>query len=137
MTLGPGHGFGELALMNRTKRFKRAATVTALTPTHLAVLSKEDFQRVCLSQIEKRFDRMLDFLMRFKICEGINKPTLSQLTFFLKERQYKRGYVVYREGERATGIYFIKGGEFEITKVMEQPGVGVKESESERINEFK
>lgn len=64
--------------MNRsTKRFKRAATVTAETLTHLAVLSKEDFQRVCLSQIEKRFDRIIAFLTTFKICEGINRPTLS------------------------------------------------------------
>jgi len=77
---------------------------------------------------------MLDFLMRFTICEGINKPTLSQLTFFLKERQYKRGYQVYREGEKASGIYFIKSGEFEITKVMDSTG-GL--SESEKKSEFK
>jgi hypothetical protein len=78
LILEGGHGFGELALMNRTKRgTKRAATVTAMSNTHLAVLSKEDFQRVCLSQIEKRFDKILDFLMSFKICEGISKPTLS------------------------------------------------------------
>ena len=122
--------------MNRTKRFKRAATVTAVTQTHLAILSKEDFQRVCLSQIEKRFDRMLDFLMSFKICEGINKPTLSQLTFFLKERLYKRKYVVYKEGDKATGLYFIKSGEFEITKVL-KPGVTPLKSESDQLNEFK
>jgi CRP-like cAMP-binding protein len=26
--------------------------------------------------------------------------------------------VVYREGEKASGLYFIKSGEFEITKVL-------------------
>jgi hypothetical protein len=41
--LGPGFGFGELALMHKNKSFKRAATVLAQGTTHLAILSKEDF----------------------------------------------------------------------------------------------
>lgn len=49
MTLGSGHGFGELALMHRGKNFKRAATVTSNSTTHVAILNKIDFQRVCLS----------------------------------------------------------------------------------------
>ena len=100
--------------MNRHKKFKRAATVTSVGQTHLAYLTKEDFQRICLNQIEKRFDRMLDLLQKFRICQGINKPTLAQLSFYLKEKSFKRGHNVYREGERATGIYFIKSGEFEV-----------------------
>ena len=50
MRLGAGHSFGELALMHRTKSFKRAASVISRSDqTHVAVLSKEDFQRVYLS----------------------------------------------------------------------------------------
>lgn len=49
MRLGAGHSFGELALMHRTKSFKRAASVISREQTHVAVLSKEDFQRVYLS----------------------------------------------------------------------------------------
>jgi CRP-like cAMP-binding protein len=57
--------------------------------------------------------------MSFKICEGINKPTLSQLSFYLKEKSYKRKFTVFREGQTATGLYFIKSGEFEISKTIE------------------
>ena len=74
--LGPGFGFGELALMHRNKSFKRAATVVSQGTTHIATLSKEDFQRICLAQTERRFDKLVNFLMTFKICQGIGKPVL-------------------------------------------------------------
>lgn len=43
MTLGSGHGFGELALIARNKDTKRAATVTSNSTTHVAILKKKDF----------------------------------------------------------------------------------------------
>jgi CRP-like cAMP-binding protein len=72
-----GHGFGELALMHRTKKYKRAATITCKTLTHVAVLSKEDFQRVYLTQIERSYDKMIDFLLTFRICHDIPRATLT------------------------------------------------------------
>lgn len=38
--IGDGYAFGELALENNEPR---SATITAIVPTHLAVLDKEDY----------------------------------------------------------------------------------------------
>jgi CRP-like cAMP-binding protein len=89
------------------KSFKRTATAISKGETHTAILSKEDFQRVCLEQIERRFEKIIKFLMGFSICQGINKGTLSQLSYYLKERQLIRRNVLFKEGQEADGIYFI------------------------------
>ena len=78
---------------------------------------------------------MLDFLMSFKICEGITKPILSQLSFYLKEKSYKRNFTVFREGQSATGLYFIKSGEFEISKSIKGLDVYYSDREQENLNE--
>jgi len=52
--------------------------------------------------------------MGFSICQGINKATLSQLSYYLKERQLIRRNVLFKEGQEADGIYFIQDGEFEV-----------------------
>ena len=57
--------------------------------------------------------------MTFKICHGIAKPVLQQLSFFLKEKSTRWREILYREGDNAAGIYFILDGEFEVTKTFE------------------
>jgi CRP-like cAMP-binding protein len=108
-----GHGFGELALLHKSNR--RAATAYAANgPVHIATLSKQDFQRVFQSQVEQSLQRLVDFLITFRICQDINRQTLSKMSYYLKEHQYRRGAELYREGELSTGIFFIKEGDFEV-----------------------
>lgn len=38
-----------------------------------------------------------------------------KLLYYFKERVYRRRDIVYKEGEVAEGVYFIKEGEFEVS----------------------
>ena len=114
-TLNSGQSFGELALMHRNKKYKRAATVLSKGVTHIAVLSKADFQRVYLGQIEKGIDKMIDFLRQFRICQDVSRPALTQLLYYLKEKNYRRRDMLFKEGDPSEGVYFIKDGEFEVS----------------------
>jgi CRP-like cAMP-binding protein len=46
---------------------------------------------------------------------GLSREVLVGMTFFMKEKRYRRRDTLYKENDIATGIYFIKEGEFEIT----------------------
>lgn len=47
---------------------------------------------------------------------GINRNTLVKLTYFLKERNMRRRDILFHENDVADGLFFIKEGEFEISK---------------------
>lgn len=66
--------------------------------------------------MQKQLDAKVEFFKGFRISEGISRTNLNKLSQFLKEKQFRRRDVVYKEGDLADIIYFIKEGEFEITK---------------------
>ena len=114
VVIGAGCGFGELAVMSK-KPEKRTATITGHGgPVHLAFLEKQDFQRVILTQMEKKLDIKVDFLKKFRMADGISRVNLTKLSYYFKERQFRRRDVMFKEGDMADGIYFIKEGEFEV-----------------------
>jgi len=39
---------------------------------------------------------------------------LNKLSYYLKEKQFRRRDIVFKEGEVADNVYFIKEGEFEV-----------------------
>jgi CRP-like cAMP-binding protein len=51
------------------------------------------------------------------------------MSYYLKEKSFRRGGCIYREGDSSEGIYFIKDGDFEVTKRMVQ-----KDEESDLMN---
>jgi CRP-like cAMP-binding protein len=53
VVISDGHGFGELALMSK-KRDKRSASAICEGEVHLAILGKEDFQKVVLVSMERK-----------------------------------------------------------------------------------
>ena len=116
LTLTSGLGFGELALMGTgsKKPEKRAATVIAKTDSVLAVLDKDDFTKVFLYSMQKKLDAKVEFFKNFRISEGISRTNLNKLSYYLKEKQFRRRDIVFKEGEVADNVYFIKEGEFEV-----------------------
>ena len=54
-------------------------------------------------------------MQKFMICRGITIQTLLRLTYFLKEKKFRRRDYVYKEGDLADGIHFIKSGEFQVS----------------------
>ncbi len=61
----------------------------------------------------KQIDRKADFLSRVKINYGLSYKTLMKLSYLLKDRNLKRGHVLFKEGDIVDGIYFIYEGELE------------------------
>jgi hypothetical protein len=118
LTLRSGLGFGELALMATPGRKpeKRSATVKSKGITHLAILEKEDFTKVFLHSMQKKLDAKVEFFKNFRLSEGISRTNLNKLSYFLKERIFRRRDIVYNEGDEADVIYFVKDGEFEVSK---------------------
>jgi CRP-like cAMP-binding protein len=54
--------------------------------------------------------------MNFRISEGITRVNLAKLSYYLKDKGFRRRDAMFREGDLGDGIYFIKDGEFEVTK---------------------
>lgn len=64
--------------------------------------------------MERKLDQKVEFLKRFRLSEGISKVNLTKLSYYLKDKQYRRRDLMFREGEVADGIFFVREGEFEV-----------------------
>ena len=111
--LSDGDSFGEYALLNNQPRI---ASVQCINDTHLAVLSKESYMAI-LGRIEnKRIEELVKFLRKFNIFKNWSRNTVVKISYFFKEREYTRKGVVFREGDPAEEVFFVKEGEIEIGK---------------------
>lgn len=116
MKLDGGFAFGELALMSGTgkKPEKRSATVKAETDVHVAILGKDDFTKVLGQAMNKKLDSKAEFFKNFRLADGISRTNLHKLSYYLKEKFYRRRDIVYKEGDSAEQIFFVKEGEFQV-----------------------
>mmetsp|Transcript_46872 Transcript_46872/g.34303 ORF Transcript_46872/g.34303 Transcript_46872/m.34303 type:complete len:141 (-) Transcript_46872:1479-1901(-) len=112
LTYQEGSGFGELALMSK-KPAKRAATIVCDEEVLLATLHKDPFNESIKEALARKLDLRVQFLLNFRLAEGITKKTLEKLTQYLKEKNYRWRDTLYKEGDHADGVYFVRDGEFE------------------------
>jgi len=42
--------------------------------------------------------------------------TLQKLSYYMQEKSFVIGQIIYRQGDEADGVYLIEDGEFEVTK---------------------
>ena len=114
-TLTDGACFGELALMNSKPR---AATIVATTELHTSFLVKKDYQEIIGKAMKKSIDSLIDFLREVCAFKHLTNTTLQKLSYYIKEINYIRGHVVFKENDEVEGIYIVKEGEFEKTKLL-------------------
>ncbi|OMJ72560.1 hypothetical protein SteCoe_28977 [Stentor coeruleus] len=116
--LSEGTAFGEYSLLNNQPRI---ASIQCLTDTELAVLTKVHYLNI-LGKIEnKRIDEQVKFLRRFTIFAKWSKHLIVKINYFLKEKTLPRKSIIFREGDEANEIIFIKSGELEICKSVRTP----------------
>jgi CRP-like cAMP-binding protein len=113
--LGAGACFGELSLLTDAKR---AATIQCIEPTVIAILSKNDYKTTLASLQEKQINSKVYFLQNLKPFQRWSKLSLMKLSYFFTEKTIRRGQILYKEGDPASNVYFIKSGEFKFTKNM-------------------
>jgi CRP-like cAMP-binding protein len=112
--LGVGSSFGDLALLRKKPR---AATIIANTE-HIT-LAEVDFNSYfqLLNEIElDRINRFIAFSRCYQIFNDIPKSYLERFYYLYEQRNYKKGQIIFREGDKLDGIYFIKSGEFLLSK---------------------
>lgn len=113
--LGLGSCFGELSLLTDARR---AATIQCMEPTTIAILNKEDYIKTLGGLQERQINDKVDFLHSLKPFQRWSKLSLMKLSYHFSVKNIKRGQVLYKEGDPANYVYFIKAGEFKFTKNM-------------------
>ena len=113
--LSKGQSFGELALLNNSKR---AATVVAIEDCDFGVLSKENFEKVVGQMLRKKFEKKVEFLNKFSFLSGMTRIKKEKLWFSMKKQIFNIGQKVMIEGVKWDEVFFVEKGKFEITKTL-------------------
>ncbi|CDW81320.1 UNKNOWN [Stylonychia lemnae] len=114
-TLRQGNSFGELALMYGKNR---SATIETAEDTHFVTLEKKDYKKVLMEADEKKMTEELKYIRQFAILGQMTRITLHKLYLEINIMKFKRGQLVYKEGDPMTHMYLIKIGDFEQSKIL-------------------
>lgn len=120
--LRQGECFGELALLTYKPR---AASVICREETHLAVLERNDYLRVLGKTHKGALQSKLALLMQLPIFAKWSKTALQGLSYFFKERTYKRHQVLFQAGQLVKEVYLVVQGEFQLSKHIHQASKSV------------
>ncbi|CAG9311602.1 unnamed protein product [Blepharisma stoltei] len=112
--INEGESFGELSLISERPR---AATLITEEKIILGVISKPNFKKILGILAEKRLNEKIEFLQALPMFSNWSKIALYKLGYYFKRVVYKKHQFVYKEGEPANTVYFVKSGEFKITKI--------------------
>ena len=118
--LRQGEYFGELALITYKPR---AASVICRENSHFAVLERDDYLRVLGQAHDQTLKGKLQLLLQNPAFHNWSKTALQSLSYFFRERQYKRAQTLYRAEEIPTEIFIVSKGEFQLTKRVNSEGL--------------
>jgi cAMP-dependent protein kinase regulator len=118
--LGPGAIFGEMALLSSSPR---SATVTALEPAQLLVLSRKELETAAQSspQISEELSvfcrgRMQANLVRqARVLSGLPTPKRVELLSQLESRFFERGQALIERDQEADRIFLLASGNVSVS----------------------
>lgn len=111
--LRQGEYFGELALINYKPR---AASVICREQTHLAVLERDDYLRVLGKTHNGALQTKVNFLCQLPIFAKWNRSQVQAVSYFFRERSYKRNQSLFESGSPVSEVFVITKGEFQLCK---------------------
>jgi len=114
--LPAGSAFGELALLSNKPR---AATIQCNEDSQLAVLDKLHFDEILKEKAAKKLQIEIEFLSALPIFKTWTYNSLKLLFINMPLQKYKRGQVMYNEGDSSDKMYIIKNGQFKVLKQIE------------------
>ena len=108
-----GDSFGELALI---EKHPRAASIFTKTECHVAVLEKNDYNRILANLMKKRRNELIDFLKKQAIFRNWTKGSLLKISYCFYEKKYTKDKIIFFEGQKIEFLYLIKEGEVKLMK---------------------
>ena len=134
MKLKSGRTFGEQALLAKSSEpMLRAATIRCSEDCHFAVMSKESFQNILKSKIQKtKLEQMavLQNLPFFRV--WTKNQLLKVVNFIIEPKNFVKNQVVFREGDPADTIFIVQAGDFEASRRY-QPQVDYSKLKQEEV----
>ena len=118
--MGPGSGFGELALLYNDKR---SATIEAVDDCETYSLDGAIFKTIIIkSSIEKR-SLQAGFLDKIKLFDSLDKLQKLRLVDGLQALSFEQGEFIFKEGDEGEEFFIIESGEVDCLKLF---SVGIK-----------
>ncbi|CDW80269.1 UNKNOWN [Stylonychia lemnae] len=78
---------------------------------------KREYQVIVGNAMKRQVNEKVKFFKNFRIFSNLSKNKMQRMLYYFQERQYHRKQVVFMEGiDNTDGVYFIKNGEFEVSK---------------------
>ncbi|KAI9987189.1 hypothetical protein PInf_023157 [Phytophthora infestans] len=112
--LGPGLGFGELALLYN---MPRAATIRAVTEVELWALERNTFREILASHKLNRLTRTLEVLQKIAILSKLTSSEMQQVAAAMEWEEFEENDAIVRQGEVGEKFYIINKGEIIVTQV--------------------
>ncbi|CAD8048017.1 unnamed protein product [Paramecium primaurelia] len=113
--MSDGQAFGELALENNEPR---SASITAVIPTHLAVLDAEDYMVIKKTVINQQRQMYFEEFAKLSIFKDWKFMSVKSLFDVMKLNKFRLNHTVYKEGDPSNEVYFIQSGEFKVIKCL-------------------
>lgn len=125
--LKQGDTIGDLT---STTEVPRISSILAKDLLILAVLKKEDYNKILTQEEEKIIKEKVNFLYKLPIFNGYTRQNVKKLSWLFQEIKYKKGQYVYRENYPADCLFFVYEGEFKlfqtrghsVRKIIDYPG---------------
>ncbi|KAL4470100.1 hypothetical protein ABPG72_008759 [Tetrahymena utriculariae] len=114
-TIKVGDAFGEIALMNNARR---TASIICREETIMVTLSKQSYDKILSNYHQKKFMESVNFLKEFSFFANWQNSKINGLLQSMEKRAAQYKEIIYKEGDNPDFVYFIKEGEFEVTKTL-------------------
>ncbi|CAG9330359.1 unnamed protein product [Blepharisma stoltei] len=131
--INPGQAFGELSLISDKPR---AATITAKEHCILAVLCKQDFKKVLGSIADRTLNERVAYLQSLPLFSAWTKQSLQKISYYFIELSVGKAQYVYKEGNNADYVYFVRSGEFKLIKNQQNESPGYAERKVKSGSQF-
>ena len=96
----------------------RAARIICSQDTLFGILKKYDYKITLGLSMKKEIKAKAQFLRNFPLFQNVTDTKLQKITYSMTIKKFQRGEIVYKKGQtQVKGIYLIKQGEFEVTKI--------------------